>query len=266
MKRTLLLISFIFLKSFAFPNVGITAPSLSITTCTFPSTYSTLGDIVIDEGANGDFAVGVAQTLILTAPTNFEFNPGIGILSQNGGAVNLAGLIILIEATKITITYTCGGTNRDDILTISGVQVRGITAASSGNILRTVGDPGSGSIAGITNGLSSFGSLTSSVACGCLHTVRLTDTYGDGWNGGTAKIQVNGVDVLTNLTIASGYGPADFTFLASTSDVIRVIETNAGSYPTEMRAQVFDGSGTSIIAIHDPTTGAGTSGTGSLFR
>lgn len=262
-KVSLLLLFFVlFSKQTFFSAVGITAPSLSISTCTFPSTYSTLGDIIIDEGATGDFAVGVAQTLILTAPANFEFNPGIGAVSQNGGAVNLSAIAMVVTANTITITYTSGGTNRDDILTISGIQMRGITAASSGNILRTVGNPGSGAITGITNGATSFGSLTSTVACGCLHTIRLTDTFGDGWNGGVVKVQVNGVDVLTNLTFASGFGPVDFTFLASTSDVIRVIETSAGSFPTEMRAQVLDGGGTSIIAVHDPTTGAGTSGTG----
>lgn len=89
----------------------------------------------------------------------------------------------------------------------------------------------------------------------CSHTLRLTDTYGDGWNGGTVSVSVNGVLVINNVTIASGYGPSDFTFNASTSDLIRVYETAAGSYPTEMRVQVFDGGMTSIIAQQDPATG-----------
>ncbi|MES2588893.1 MAG: T9SS type A sorting domain-containing protein [Bacteroidota bacterium] len=98
----------------------------------------------------------------------------------------------------------------------------------------------------------------------CSHTVRLTDTYGDGWNGGIIKVQVNGTDILTNLgpTFTSGIGPINFTFNASTSDVIKIIETNAGSFPTEMRVEVLDGGGTTIISSHDPQTGSGTSGTG----
>lgn len=100
----------------------------------------------------------------------------------------------------------------------------------------------------------------------CTHTLRLTDTFGDGWNGGTVSVSVNGVNVVTNATIASGYGPTDFTFNANSGDVIRIYETAAGSYPTEMRAEVFDGGMTSIIAQHDPIAGTlatgGTTGTG----
>lgn len=93
----------------------------------------------------------------------------------------------------------------------------------------------------------------------CTHTVRLTDTYGDGWNGGTVKIQVNGVDVLTNVgsTFTTGAGPVDFTFNANTGDVIAVIETAAGSWPTEMRVAILDGGGSTILAALDPTTGTG---------
>ncbi len=265
-KRSSLLISFLLLLSNQtfFSAVGITAPSLAITTCTFSSAYNNLGNIIIDEGTNGDFAVAAGATLILTIPANFQFNPGVGTLTQNGGAVNLSALAIVVTSTTITITYTSGGTNRDDILTISGIQVRAITSASSGNILRTAGNPGTGTITGITNGTTSFGALSSAVGCSCTHTVRLTDTFGDGWNGGIVKVQVNGVDVLTNLgpTFTTGSGPIDFTFNAATGDVIRVIETAAGSFEGEMRVEVLDIAGGIIIASHNPVTGAGTSGTG----
>lgn len=99
----------------------------------------------------------------------------------------------------------------------------------------------------------------------CTHTVRLTDTYGDGWNGGIVKVQVNGVDVLTNVgsTFTSGAGPVDFTFNANTGDVIAVIETAAGSWPTEMRVTILDGAGSTILGPFDPTSGAGDTVSGS---
>ena len=34
----------------------------------------------------------------------------------------------------------------------------------------------------------------------CLHTIRRTDTFGDGWNGGTVAVSVNGVTVLSGLS------------------------------------------------------------------
>ena len=98
----------------------------------------------------------------------------------------------------------------------------------------------------------------------CNHTIRLTDTYGDGWNGGIVKVQVNGVDVLTNLgsTFTTGTGPFDYVFNANSGDVITVIQTTAGSYPTEMRTQLFDGTGASMGAAFQPVASPGTSTNG----
>ena len=101
------------------------------------------------------------------------------------------------------------------------------------------------------------------VNAACNHTCRITDTYGDGWNGGTVKVQVNGVDVLLNVgsTFTSGAGPVNFTFSCNSGDLITVIETAAGSWPTEMRVEILDGNGTSLGAPFDPSSG-GTNFTG----
>lgn len=75
----------------------------------------------------------------------------------------------------------------------------------------------------------SFLSFNTSVNAQCTHTIILTDTYGDGWNGGTVSVSVGGVVVLNNITLASGAGPLNFNFTASTGQVIRVYRTAAGS-------------------------------------
>jgi hypothetical protein len=95
----------------------------------------------------------------------------------------------------------------------------------------------------------------------CTHTISLTDTWGDGWNGGTVNVTVNGVDVLTGLTFASGSGPVNHTFSANNGDVIAVIRTNDGSYPEEMRVAVSGGCGT-VISTIQPAVSPGVSGTG----
>ena len=41
--------------------------------------------------------------------------------------------------------------------------------------------------------LLSFIVISTSVFSQCDHTVRLTDTYGDGWNGGAITVSVNGI-------------------------------------------------------------------------
>ena len=92
-------------------------------------------------------------------------------------------------------------------------------------------------------------------AISCTHTLRLTDTFGDGWNGGTVKIRVNGVDVLTNVgsTFNAGFGPVDVTFNANAGDVISIIETAAGGFDTEMRCELLNGAGASMGAAFDPS-------------
>jgi len=161
--------AFIFLLAMApgksFGNVSVTTlPSLTVYACggSFPTGYYSLGNIVITEGNNGDFpnTGAVQKTLILSAPTNFQFNPVFGSTTGNGGNVVIVSTVV--AAGTITITYTCAAVNKADVLTISNIQVRGTIAASGpSNILRTAANPGTGVIAGITNDVTNFGTLTS---------------------------------------------------------------------------------------------------------
>jgi len=93
----------------------------------------------------------------------------------------------------------------------------------------------------------------------CMHTIQRTDTWGDGWNGGTVSVSVNGSTVLTNLSCA-GYGPTSTTFSATVGSTIRVFRTAAGLFPSEMRIRVLNGSGSIIINTTQPVTGTATSG------
>lgn len=144
----------------AFGQVNITKPNLSITACSgYPTTYFPLGNIVITETANANFSTGTGITLILTAPTNFEFQANVGSVSEAGQNLSLPA--ITVTATTITITYDCGGTNKSDVMTISGIMVRAINTASTGDITRT---GGTGTINGLTNGVTLTNTLTSTTA------------------------------------------------------------------------------------------------------
>jgi hypothetical protein len=94
----------------------------------------------------------------------------------------------------------------------------------------------------------------------CAHTIKLTDTFGDGWNGGYVSVSVNGVTVLTNITLASGFGPLNYNFTASSGSTIRVFRTIAGSYPSEMRVQIVNNLGTVLLNTIQPVNGTSTSG------
>ena len=94
----------------------------------------------------------------------------------------------------------------------------------------------------------------------CTHTIRLTDTFGDGWNGGAVSVSVNGLTVLSNITFSSGYGPVNFNFTATSGQTIRVWRTLSGSWPSEMRVQIVNNVGTILLGTIQPTTGSATSG------
>lgn len=131
--------------------------------------WTTLGNIVISEnGNNASFAVGTNVTLILTAPAGWQFNSAETVtatvtLGSGGGSPNVAVNSVSVATSTITLNLTVSATNKYDILTISGVQVgatNGAALPSSGNILRTAGNPGTATINGIVNGTTNFGSLS----------------------------------------------------------------------------------------------------------
>src|SRR5438552_11580403 len=98
--------------------------------------FATLSAIVIQEGATDDFAAGNDQTLILTAPTGWNFNPGTGTVSFQTGA-DVSAASISVSASNIVITFSVDGTTAADTLTISNIQVQasdGGNVAASGNI------------------------------------------------------------------------------------------------------------------------------------
>jgi hypothetical protein len=136
-----------------FATVTITKPTLTIGTCSgiFPTAYQTLGNIVITEVNNADFAIGTNVTIVIDAPANYEFNPGTGTVSFKASS-NITGASIVVTATTITITYTVTGTNRNDVMTISGIQVRATSSSGSSQTITRTG--GTGTIAGLVAGTS----------------------------------------------------------------------------------------------------------------
>ena len=147
---------FMFLSSSLLGQVSITKPNLSITVCSgYPSTYNALGDIVIAENANANFSTGTSVTFILTAPANFEFQASTGSVTFVASR-NISAASIAVTTNQITVTYTCNAVNKSDVMTISGILVRAITSASTGNITRTGGT-------GVINGLVNTTTLTNTL-------------------------------------------------------------------------------------------------------
>jgi gliding motility-associated-like protein len=91
----------------------------------------------------------------------------------------------------------------------------------------------------------------------CSHTFNMADSYGDGWNGATVNIIVNGVIALEGATITGGSSGSE-TFEAATGDTIELDWTNTGSWPSEISWTIDDGEGTQISSGNTSNTNGGT--------
>jgi len=93
------------------------------------------------------------------------------------------------------------------------------------------------------------------VMAGCTHTLELYDAYGDGWNGNTASVTVDGTVVLDHITLATGFGPEAFTFIADTgSNIVFEFFADAG-WPEEDGWTMYDGAGNVLFSL---AAGSGT--------
>jgi DNA/RNA endonuclease YhcR with UshA esterase domain len=91
-----------------------------------------------------------------------------------------------------------------------------------------------------------------------IFTLSLYDSYGDGWNGGSLDVLVNGTVVLDDITVVSG-SQADFSLMVANGDLVET-EYTAGSYSYENSYTFFDNVGNEII-----TDGASGTPTGISF-
>src|SRR3989442_14083893 len=89
--------------------------------------FTTLGNIVIAEtgSGKGDIADtgGSSKTLILTAPSGWRFNSGVGSVSFTAGA-NITNASVSVSSSTITITLAVSGADKVDSITISGIQAQ----------------------------------------------------------------------------------------------------------------------------------------------
>ncbi|WP_332030810.1 beta strand repeat-containing protein [Kaistella sp.] len=207
-----------------FGQVTINRANGNINSCVFPTNYTTLGDIYLEENENNNFAFADRYnfTLIITAPTNFEFLAGTGSVSYRDNQ-DITAASISVTVTTITITYRSNQgirTNGDDRLTISGIQFRGITGPSSGDMTRT---GGTGTINGAPNG-AVFGTLTSTnnplpaigggVAAVCVGAA--TPAFTNATPGGTWSItNGSGAATITSGGVVTGTAAGTVTVIYS---------------------------------------------------
>jgi hypothetical protein len=93
----------------------------------------------------------------------------------------------------------------------------------------------------------------------CDYQVALYDSYGDGWNGGYLTVYVEGVPVLSNISLGAGGGPVYHTFSVENGDVISTLFT-PGSWPGECSYTILDSEGNSVATDVGESQPGGLSG------
>ncbi|MBX9853868.1 MAG: T9SS type A sorting domain-containing protein [Cytophagaceae bacterium] len=137
------LITLVGLTSGYTQNTVVTPAAAQTNMCVGAAGYTTLGMIIIAETNFANFNAGNNQTYIMSTPANFEFNTGATpAITANGGGVSGISAIT-VSATTISFQFNVSGGSTGagplDSIRITGVQVRAITAASTGSIARSGG-------------------------------------------------------------------------------------------------------------------------------
>jgi hypothetical protein len=123
--------------------------------------FVALGNLVITEAVASDFATGDNQTLILTGPEGWRFNPGVGSISFIANR-DVTAASLAVTTSNITITFSTKADTKMDALTISGVQVQALDGANmpgAGYLRQLFENPGTAVIAGIELDFSTFSLL-----------------------------------------------------------------------------------------------------------
>src|SRR5438034_6570750 len=112
------------------PTGGNNIPADKALNSTNGAAFTALGNIVITEGVNTDFANGTGVTMILTVPNGWRFNAGVGTVTFTSGR-NISAATISVATNTATVTFTVSGTAALDTLTIVPLQVQ---ALDGGNV------------------------------------------------------------------------------------------------------------------------------------
>ena len=86
----------------------------------------------------------------------------------------------------------------------------------------------------------------------CDYTINMQDSWGDGWNGASISVDVNGINIST-VTLNTGNTGSE-SFSTYTGDVVQFSFTG-GSYDSEITFQIIDPSGTTIYSGGAPIIG-----------
>ena len=127
------------------------------------------------------------------------------------------------EGDIITSAWTSGSYDGETAYTITD---------SDENVFASVADG---------NDMTEF-TVTCPAPPSCLYSLVMTDSYGDGWNGASMNVLVDGNVVLEGATFDSGYSSI-VSFEVSVGSIVTTLWVADGSYPSETSYTINDATG-----------------------
>jgi len=211
-----------------------------------------------------DLGCSVKDTFVVTNTTVFTITNNItnDSCGLNSGAIDI---------------NVSGGSNPFTFLWSNGATTADISNLSSGTYSVTVTDGSgctdvavyvvnssssilsSGTIVNDTCGLGN-GSIDLTISGGgtpcCSYTLQMDDTFGDGWDGASIDVNINGA-LFGNFTIPAGQGNFTVTEIIPICDGdLLELTYNSGNFENEHSYTLFDAnSGVAFNATAPPTTG-----------
>ena len=134
-------------------------------------------------------------------------------------------------------------------LTTPSYSLSNLTAATLYDV-RVQADCGGGDQSIFTS--ISFGTTLCSLSDQCTYTFNLTDSYGDGWNGGYIDVQQNGISV-TSVGLSSGSSATETVLLCDGLQTSLV--WHSGSYDSEVSFTVDGPDGTEVYSASSVSSG-----------
>lgn len=162
----------------------------------------------------------------------------------------------------VTYTYTDGNgctSSVDQDVTVNPLPVVSFTGLApfycfDEAIDTLTGTPAGGFFAG-----PGINAVSSGTAAQCSYTLDMFDSFGDGWNGASLDVFVNG-SFVGNYTVPSGSANTE-TFLVEDGALIELVY-NSGSWDSEVTFDLIDPNGTVVHSDGpNPTIGLNYSGT-----
>jgi hypothetical protein len=190
---------------------------------TFSASTTNYAHTAYSYGETEDYCFTVNQLVTCSGTPNAGV-AGISIANGCSGASATLSASGLSSGTGISYQWASGPT-------ATGPWTNGSTSAS------TTVNPTSDTYYQLTttcgtSGLSSTSNVVSFSVNTCAASITMTDQFGDGWNGASMNVLVNG-SVFQTITLASGSSQT-LNFCFPTNSTYALVYTAGGFYPSEV--------------------------------